>query len=304
MTLLANLLTNRNFIFLLALALGVLLPQAASLAKPLTLPALTLVLTLSTMAISNRILRSPLELFLPAIAGIAMSYLLLGNFIIALSAAFIRDDNLWKGFVLMAAVPPAIAVIPFSVTLKGDTRYALFGTVGAYLGGLLLLPLIVVGLIGTRVIDPLDLVIIVLQLVALPLLLSRFLIWKGWNRTLEPLKGTITNWLFSLVLYTSTGLNQDILLRLPSALLPVALIAFASTFLLGFLIQSVGRSFRVGNDILTSLVLLGTLKNYGIASGLALTFLSRESVLPATMGTIFMILYVMLLDFRGARGSN
>jgi len=304
MTLFSNLLTNRNFIFLLALGLGILLPQAANLAKPLTLPALALVLTLSTMAVSNSILRSPRELFLPAIAGIAMSYLLLGNVIIALSTAIIREDNLWKGFVLMAAVPPAIAVIPFSVILKGNVRYALFGTVGAYLGGLLLLPLIVIGLIGARVIDPLDLVIILLLLVVLPLLLSRFLIWKGWNLKLEPQKGAITNWLFFLVLYTSTGLNRDILTSLPGSLLPVALIAFASTFLLGFLIKWVGRFLKVSDDILTSLILLGTLKNYGIASGLALTFLSRESVLPATVGTFFMIFYVMWLDFRRARASN
>ncbi|MDZ4165309.1 MAG: hypothetical protein U1C55_09295 [Smithellaceae bacterium] len=295
---LTGLLTNRNFIFLFALGLGLLFPQAAGLTKPLTLPALTLVLTFSTMAISNSILRSPRELFLPAVAGIAMSYLLLGNFIIALSAAFIREDNLWKGFVLMAAVPPAIAVIPFSAILKGNARYALFGTVGAYLGGLILLPLIVIGLIGARLINPFDLVNIVLQLVALPLLLSRLLIWKGWNLKLEPVKGTIINWLFFLILYTATGLNQDILMGLPGALLPVALIAFASTFLLGFLIKLIGRFFHVSADILTSLVLLGTLKNYGIAGGLALTFLSRESVLPATMGTFFMIFYVMWLDFR------
>lgn len=301
MSSLSKLLKNRGFIFLLAIFFGMLLPQAAGFTKPLVLPALALVLALSTMSISNSILRSPQKLLLPAVVGIAMSYLVLGNFIILLSTALIREDNLWKGFVLMAAVPPAIAIIPFSMILNGNAKYSLFGTVGAYLGGLFFLPLIVIALIGSAVIKPFDLVMIMLQLVLLPLILSRLLIRRGWNLKLEPLKGLITNWAFFLVLYSSIGVNQDILLHFSMALLPVTFIAFASTFLLGFIIELVGRSFHVAKDILTSITLLGTMKNYGVASGVALTFLPRESALPATLGTIFMILFVMWLDFRKRR---
>ncbi len=299
---LSRLLKSRNFIFLLAIFFGLLLPQLAGFTKPLVLPALALVLALSTMSISNNIiLVSPQKLLLPAVVGIAMSYLILGNFIILLSTAFIREDNLWKGFVLMAAVPPAIAIIPFSMILNGNVKYSLFGTVGAYLGGLFFLPLIVIALIGSAVIKPSDLLMIVLQLVVLPLILSRLLILKGWNLKLEPLKGLITNWSFFLVLYSSVGVNRDILLNFSMALLTVALIAFASTFLLGFIIELTGRLLHVARDILTSVTLLGTMKNYGVASGIALTFLPSESALPATLGTIFMILFVMWLDFRKSR---
>ncbi len=299
---LSNLFKNRNFILLLAIFFGFLLPQAAGLTKPLVLPALALVLALSTMSISSSsILIAPRKLLLPVVVGIAMSYLVLGNFIILLSTALIKNDTLWKGFVLMAAVPPAIAIIPFSLILRGNAVYSLVGTVGAYLGGLFFLPLLVIALIGSAVIKTYDLIMIVLQLVALPLILSRLLILKGWNLKLEPLKGLITNWSFFLVLYSSVGANRDILQNFSMTLLSVALIAFASTFLLGYIIELAGRLFHIAKDILTSVVLLGTMKNYGVASGIALTFLPKESALPATLGTIFMILFVIFLDFRNRR---
>ena len=49
---------------------------------------------------------------------------------------------------------------------------------------------------------------------------------------------------------------------------------------------------------LTSLVLLGTLKNYGIAGGLALTLFSQETALPATVSSVFMIVYIIWLNFK------
>jgi hypothetical protein len=79
--------------------------------------------------------------------------------------------------------------------------------------------------------------------------------WK-----IEPIKGTVINWSFFVVFYSIVGLNQDIFVRQPLSLVPVAAIAIASTFFLGLIIDSVGRLFRIDSKILTSLVLLGTLK--------------------------------------------
>ena len=59
-----------------------------------------------------------------------------------------------------------------------------------------------------------------------------------------------------------------------------------------------GRWRRLDRATLTSLVLLGTLKNYGIAGGLALTLFSRKTALPATVSSVFMIVYIIWLDFK------
>jgi BASS family bile acid:Na+ symporter len=61
---------------------------------------------------------------------------------------------------------------------------------------------------------------------------------------------------------------------------------------------------RIDRATLTSLVLLGTLKNYGIAGGLALALFSKKTAIPATVSSVFMIVYIIWLDFQKRRISS
>ncbi|NPU85048.1 MAG: hypothetical protein HPY65_11220 [Syntrophaceae bacterium] len=252
-------------------------------------------LTLSTLGISNDLFRKPGKLIVPSLTGIFLNYLVLGNVIIVLSALLIREDLLWKGFVLMAAVPPAVAVIPFTTYLRGDLFVSLVGTVGGYLGGLVLMPLMLFCLLGGDFADPLLLIQHALVLIVLPLAASRLILWRGWDLRIRPVRGPLTDWGFFLVIYAITGLNQDILFRNPAVLIPIAAIAFATTFVLGFLVGRVAKFFRVKDETATSLILLGTLKNYGLTGGLALSLFGREAALPAAVGSLFLILYYIWL---------
>jgi BASS family bile acid:Na+ symporter len=147
------------------------------------------------------------------------------------------------------------------------------------------------------------LVMVIVELIALPLLISRVLLWTSMAARLEPIKGTITNWSFFVVTYTIVGLNQELFLQRPLTLVPVAVIALISTFLLGAVIDRVGRSRGIDRSTLTSLVLLGTLKNYGIAGGLALALFSKTTAIPASVSSIFMIVYIIWLDLQKRRTS-
>ena len=109
-----NLLHSRHLLFVLSLGAGMIADRGALWTMPLVLPALALVMTLSTLGISNDVFRAPRALLPQALLGTVMNYVVLGNFIIALSAVLIREETLWTGFVIMAAVPPAIAVAPFA----------------------------------------------------------------------------------------------------------------------------------------------------------------------------------------------
>ena len=291
-------LRNRNGIFFLAMAAGLLLPWAAPVTKHLILPALALAMALSTMEIGSKVFLRPRTLLFPALLGIIMSYIILGNIIIGLSALLIRDEALWTGFVLLAAAPPAVAVIPFSGFLRGNGPLSLIGTVGAYLGALVIMPLITLTLLSTAAFDPLKLIMITLELIVLPLAVSRLLIRKGWKERIEPYRGTTVNWSFFTVLYTMVGLNRDVLLGQTWSLLPVAFIALLSMFLLGFLIDWVSSLFHIPKETRTSMVLLGTLKNQGMAGGFALTLFSQEAAIPSTVASMIMIGYIIWLDIR------
>ncbi|MBU4121511.1 MAG: hypothetical protein KKA48_08165 [Proteobacteria bacterium] len=292
------LLRNRNSIFLLALGMGLLLPQAVPVTRHLILPALALAMALSSMGIESAVFRRPRSVLYPAMLGIVMSYIILGNVIIGAATLMISDEMIWTGFVLLAAVPPAVAVIPFSGFLKGNGVLSLFGTVGAYLGGLAIMPLIAFTLLRSHSFDPFKLVMITLELIVLPLAVSRLLLRNGWKERIAPYGGTVTNWSFFIVLYALIGLNRDIILGGSTTLLPVASIAFISMFILGFLIDWISGLFHIPRETRTSLVLLGTLKNQGLAGGLALTLFSPEAALPAAVTTMTMIVYIIWLDFK------
>jgi BASS family bile acid:Na+ symporter len=290
-------LRNRNWIFILAMTAGLALPQAVFVARHLVLPALALAMALATMGIENAIFRRPRSLIFPALLGVIMSYIILGNIIIGLAALLIHDEMIWTGFVLLAAAPPAVAVIPFSVFLRGNATLSLIGTLGAYLGALAIMPLMAFGLLRSQVFDPFKLLMITLELIILPLAVSRLLIRKGWKERIEPYRGTVTNWSFFLVLYALIALNRDIILGRTLALLPVAALSLISMFVLGFLIDWVLGLFHIPKETRTSLVLLGTLKNQGMAGGFALTLFSQEAAIPAAVSTMVMIGYVIWLDF-------
>jgi BASS family bile acid:Na+ symporter len=225
-----------------------------------------------------------------------MNYMILGAMILILGALLVDDEKIWAGTILLAAVPPAVAVLPFSDFLKGDSYLSLVGTIGAFIGGLFFMPIITFTLLSPEAFDPLKLLLAAIELILLPLAVSRFLIRKGWNKKIAPWKGQITNWSFFIIMYTLVGLNSSVFLRLEPVLLAVVFIAFATNFLLGLLIEWAGRFLEIPHSRRTSLVLLGTLKNQGMAGGLALTLFGKEAAIPAAVFTASMILYVIWLD--------
>ena len=267
------------------------------------IPGLAVIMTLAVMGIPGSVFRSPRSLVIPTLAGLALNYGVHGGVILGLSALLIQEEALRAGFVMVAAAPPAVAVIPFTVILKGDAPFSLVATVGGYLGALLLMPLITFGLLGSGYADHGKLVWIMVELILAPLLISRVLRWTTLSEKLEPYKGTVTNWGFFLVTYTIVGLNRSVFLTQPLSILPVFLVALAAIFLLGFVIDRIGRLLGVDSRRRLSLVLLGTHKNTGLAAGLALSLLGERTALPATVSTVFMIVYVVWLSVKQGQFS-
>ena len=296
-----RLLNNRNFIFLLAITFGLALPQAAQWTKIVMMPALALVMMLATINVPNNYFLNPRAILKPSLAGILMTYGILNGAILLLSALLIGDHNLWIGFVLIAAVPPAVAVIPFTAILEGSVSNTLSGTVASYLAALLIMPLMFWIFIGTGFDDPYKLVRIMLLLIVLPLVLSRMILYFNWQDRLAPVRGPLTNWGFFIVLYSIIGVNRDLIFSQPLTIIPVTGIAFATTFILGWIIQKIGVLLNVDKKNIVSLVLQGTLKNQGISGGLAIALFAKEAAVPSAVYSICMILYIMWLDWRKSK---
>ncbi len=292
---------NSNFIFILALGLGLTLGDAARWTRPTILPILALVITLSSMQISSPELLAVRKLGRAVLLGVAFNYLLLGTVILVLARWLMPDNDLWAGFVIVAAAPPAVAVIPFSYILRGDTRFSLHAVFGGYLAALVLTPLMAFFLLGENLVSPYHLAIVLVELIIVPLLLSRILLASGLSPHIDRYQGTIVNWCFFVVFFTVVGLNRKMFFQEFSVLGSVSAVGLASTFGLGSIIGGLCRKMGVNRERATSLMLLGTLKNCGLAAAVSLALLPQRASIPASVMTVFLFLYVIWLNFRGKR---
>jgi bile acid:Na+ symporter, BASS family len=233
-----------------------------------------------------------------AIWGNIMNYLILGNFIILPSIFLIRTENLWIGMVLIAAVPPAVSIIPLSTLLHAEQKFSFAGMAGAYLGAVLIAPLIGIAFLKDIPWNYSGIILLVLELILLPLLFSRLAVDKNWDKILESHEEIINDWSFFIVFYALVANSRYLIFRQPLDLLFIAVTAAASTFLLGYAIEKICVFYRVPKEKIISLLLLGTLKNCGLAGGIALTVFNKQAAFPAIVFIFFMFIYELWLKCR------
>jgi Kef-type K+ transport system membrane component KefB len=138
---------------------------------------------------------------------------------------------------------------------------------------------------------------ILAELIVAPLIVSRVLRLSRVLPALEKHRGIAVNWGFFLVVYTIIGLNRDAFLGQPLILVRVSAIAFTSTFILTYLINYVAKLLGVSKPDRLSLILLGTRKNYGMATAVCLTFFSARAAIPTAAAIAFAIAQFIWLTF-------
>jgi len=304
MAFIGRLLRNRNLILVLAIVLGLSIGEpVATRTEPLVLPLLALVMTLSAANITSREFTSLREMPRTILLSLLLNYVVMGGTILLLAWWLIDDKDLWAGFVVLATVPPAVAVVPFSYVLGGNTLFSLIGMTGAYLAALVIMPSVMALFLGTGFFDPLKLVVILGELILVPIVLSRILLFTGLMKRISPWRGTIVNWSFFVILFTIVGMNRQAFFSEFDILLRVAVIAIVISFLLGYIIELVTRALHVDRETSISLVLMGSMKNYGLASGIILTLLGERAAIPASVCTVFGILRLVWLGFHYRKKS-
>ena len=299
MKLIVRLLRNRNFILVLAIVLGLVIGEpVATRTEPLVLPFLALVMTLSAANVTSREFTSLKEMPRAISLSLLLNYAVMGGITLLLAWWLISDKDLWVGFVVLATVPPAVAVLPFSHMLGGNTLFSLIGLTSAYLAALIIMPAVMALFLGTGFFDPVKLLTILGELIFIPIVLSRVLLVTGLMKRIAPWRGTIVNWSFFVTLFTIVGLNRQAFFGDFATLIRIGVIAVVVSFVLGYIITLVTRALNVNREMSISLVLMGSLKNYGLASGILLTLFGERAAIPASICTVFGILHLVWLGFR------
>ncbi|MBA7533590.1 hypothetical protein ES705_25831 [subsurface metagenome] len=289
---------HRNFILPLAFVLGFTCPQLAQWTKSLTIPALALVMTISIAQIPTRQILKWQSLIQPLAIGILFNYLFLGSLLLILNQWFIFQDPLRIGMILVAAAPPGVAVIPFTSLLAGNSILSLFAIFGAYLSSIFIMPGLILLLTGAEVFPMSKLILTLVELIILPIIFSRFLLFKDFYKSIIPWKGTIINWGFFVVIFTVIGLNQKAFLEQPNILIKVSLIAFTTTFLGFILLNIILKKMGINQKDRTSMILLGTIKNSGFAAAIALTLFDETTSIP---GAIISAVYALYMIWLGGK---
>jgi len=304
------LLRNNSFILALALVAGIAVGQGAEYTRTAITPLLAVIMTLSLVGVSSDVFRGGVGLVRPALLALLLNYVVLGGVLILLAFVLLDDPSMRAGFVLIAAVPPAVAVIPFTYRLGGDVDFTLIGSVAGHIAAFVLTPLITVLALGASLVQPLQLLTALLQLIAAPFIISRLLrrstAIRDW---LDSHRGTLVNWGFFVVVYTIIGLNRGAFLSFSSDLLGVGLISFVSTFGLAYLVYATARLTGAVKQARVSYAVMAAWKNYGLAGAIALVYFGEVAALPAAVTTAFAIVNFIVLGTtiavkRDAQGAN
>ena len=280
-----SLLKNSSFILLLSIAMGLAFPGPSKVTEGLITPVLMLMMAFSLTEIDISKTEAWRIYLKSSLLGLFLNYGLLSGLILLLSYN-LQDEALRQGFIVMAAVPPAVAVLPMTRLLRGDALLSLGSEAVSYLASLVLMPAIIFALTRQTGISGSYLVQISLALILLPALASRAVARIPINPVLPINLG------FFLVTYTVIGLNHGALWQGSAA---VAAIALARTFAIGLAIYIVALLAGQSRSKAISYTLLGSYKNLGLAAAVSLMLFGPAASLPAAFAVLAETAFFILL---------
>ena len=132
----------------------------------------------------------------------------------------------------------------------------------------------------------------------LPLALSRLAVDKAWDKIIEPYEETIIDYCSFIIFYTITASSRNLLMNWSSDLFIIASIALVSTFFFAFAIRKIGFYFHRNENKITSFLLMGTMKDCGLAGGIALILFNQEVALPSLIFAVFTLIHINWLKYK------
>jgi BASS family bile acid:Na+ symporter len=284
----ADILESHSIMMVLALVLGILIGGFPTLTKEISMASLALLMTIS---LANVKLAETRSVGLPREAAVTLllNYGFLTGVILLLGSLF--SEKLWWGWVLMAAAPSAISIVPFTTILGGSAPKALFSTSVNYLAALAFMPLISLALIGSAV-SVTGLVTSLLLLIVIPMILSRGVMRIGTEKRTRTL---VTNMSFFVLIFAVAGSNRDAFLNDSVMVLAVSAACLVRTFGTGFLAEMALRKARVPKQDRIHWVLFSGYKNLGLTATLAIALFEPIVAVPATICIMFEVTWIITL---------
>ncbi len=298
MNLIRKIVSNRNFVLVLALVSGLTIGDLAHYIKDYTFYLLALVLSFSTSGIILSEIKSKKDIVKSIVLSILLNYLIFGLVLFVLAYYFSINEAIYKGFVVIIATPPGVAIIPFSYLLKGNIQRATMATLAGFLASVFLAPFIVKFLTNNDQLSAWSLFLDTFEVVVIPIIISRFLLLKPIKNFTVAVRGKVVNWGFALIIFTAVGVNRMVFLSNIDILLNVGLILFVAIFVLGQLYDFLAEKFGMPSDERITQNLILTLKSSGFSVVIAMTLFGGDASIPPAVLSVFVLLYLLFLSFK------
>ncbi len=288
-----TILENTSVFFIAAIIIGLVYPNFSGFTGQYIILFFIVAATLSLTHL-NLTRKDTRENASASLKAVLLSYGLLTGVTILAAYMLVPDPEHFAGFIVMAAAPPAVAVIPFTYLLKGNTKIALGGELLNYLLALALAPLITIIFLGSAV-DVFEIMKALSLIIILPLIISRGLI--NHPHSLDSLQKITVNFCFGFINYSVIGLNHASIFTDAMAIWPILIVHFLTVFGAGTLVYVAGRRMRVKKETCIPYTLFGAFKNGGMSATLAILLISPAASLPAALHGAFTISFFVLLGY-------
>ena len=280
-------LRNTELMLLIGVALSFIVPWPAEKLKILIVPELILIMTFSLGGLS-----------FPKLSRKNISYswkMLLLNFvfysgILLLSSLLVKNINYKIGFIMMAAAPPAIMVVPLSKILGGNMKEAVFSEIACYVVALVYMPAIAY-LFLREYVSIISLLKILFLFIIIPLIFSRFLHRAKIKYDFKE----VINLLFVFGMYIGLALANSHIMQNPFAIIPLLFIVAIPKFLTGFGIKWLSKLEHIKKQDEIPALLFSTFKNGNLVVATCLLLFEPETILPTVMASLIAPFYVFFM---------
>ena len=198
------------------------------------------------------------------------------------------------GLVFIAATPFAASVAPLSYILRGDMEHAARGTIYVYILSLVWIPFIVWLTLGESV-DIMQVLIAVVEIIAIPLVVSRLLTRFELSRDFM---SVFMNCCIFVLVWLSVG-STDFSTSTVSILVVFAVIAALRSFGLGNLIEFGERRAGLPWGQRVADILMASYKNKGIAIAMCAATLgpmAATAMVAIATSIVVEICWVIFMD--------
>lgn len=214
------------------------------------------------------------------------------------ASLFFQDEAFKVGLVFIGLTPFAASVVPLSYILRGDMKHAARGTIVVYALSIVYIPAMV-WLMLDRSISPVGVAIAVLQVVIVPLFVSRLLVKVEIKK--EHVAIFLNSCIFVLV-FLSVGASANMFRSEVWLLFTFMGIAALRTFGLGLGLEFFERRAGIPWEQRVTDVLMTSYKNKGVAIALvtavaaAAALSPAKALFPVTASIVIEICWVIFMD--------